>query len=890
MKKQQPDILSSSVRAYSADEIVDYIPFACHYNAETILTKNGQLMQVIKITGFHFDSIEEIEGLEVEHHDEEEDDIRKHKKPIGLRRAIRHAISSSLPSNEFSLWFHTIRKEADISAPGQHKEALAREIDTRWKEGGKLDRQYINEIYISILIEGESASMLDMQAFFRRIIFTREFEHRYKFLDAQFEKINAVTGNIMRILAPFGASRIGMVEEDGMFYSDIIRFLRNITVFDDYQVPVPTADISDIVQPKSLAFSFNNLELITKGQRVEAAIFSIKEHHETDTVYLDTLLQMPAEFIISQVFHHISAKEAREFFGAQSRVQRISGDMAIKEASFMLELEAAGAQGALAYGVQQTTITLHNASSQTLQRDIDMLVERARNIGIALVREDIYLENCYFAQLPGNFPFICRNSPIISQWMGGYASLYDYPTGKRYNNHWGDAVTVFFTASHTPYFFNFHHGDCGHTLIVGPHRSGKTALLNFLLAQSRKFDGRIIVLDRQRESEIFLRALGGKYHRMHREADKTGIRFNPLCLPHTPENEAFLRNWFEYLILSVKGKLTDINRQKIEEAVEFNYKQDEGEALLGEALRECWAYFGEYGLEEEDFDTREEEEDREARHAAKEAEEEDLFLGDIDALLSGDLLERASEQDVSEIQHARQEFIFGDIDLMDENVSTEQRLSIWYGNGAYAHVFDNKEDELNLDENDIIGIDISHMVQDEMPLVPVVYYLLHRIYQSLDGRPTIIVLEDAWDLMDNYAFAPDFTGWLDKFTRKNAILIFATEDITKAKSSDITKTLIESIPTHIFMKNPKMTKAYRDIFGLNDEQFKMLRNMSEADGQFLLLHDMDSIIAQMDLSNMGDVPQLLSATQENLALMDGAIHDEGDDPDIWLPTLRKRMG
>ncbi len=32
--------------------VPDYIPYACHYNADTILTKNGELIQIIKITGF----------------------------------------------------------------------------------------------------------------------------------------------------------------------------------------------------------------------------------------------------------------------------------------------------------------------------------------------------------------------------------------------------------------------------------------------------------------------------------------------------------------------------------------------------------------------------------------------------------------------------------------------------------------------------------------------------------------------------------------------------------------------------------------------------------------------------------------------------------------------
>ena len=46
----------------------------------------------------------------------------------------------------------------------------------------------------------------------------------------------------------------------------------------------------------------------------------------------------------------------------------------------------------------------------------------------------------------------------------------------------------------------------GLILVTGPTGSGKTALLNFLCAQARKFKGRLFYFDRDRGAEIFLRA------------------------------------------------------------------------------------------------------------------------------------------------------------------------------------------------------------------------------------------------------------------------------------------------------------------------------------------------------------------------------------------------
>src|SRR4029453_13293696 len=61
----------------------------------------------------------------------------------------------------------------------------------------------------------------------------------------------------------------------------------------------------------------------------------------------------------------------------------------------------------------------------------------------------------------------------------------------------------------------------------------------------QKFEPRTILFDKDRGSEIFLRALGGRYEKLSRGAP-TG--FNPPLLPDTPGNRAFLRDWLGCLL------------------------------------------------------------------------------------------------------------------------------------------------------------------------------------------------------------------------------------------------------------------------------------------------------------------------------------------------------
>src|SRR5690606_36565372 len=129
--------------------------------------------------------------------------------------------------------------------------------------------------------------------------------------------------------------------------------------------------------------------------------------------------------------------------------------------------------------------------------------------------------------------------------MASFGSLHGFALGQAEGNHWDEAVTLLETTSATPFFFNFHHGDLGNFSVIGPSGSGKTVVMNFLAAQAQKFSPRTILFDKDRGAELFIRGIGGRYDSI-RAGEPTG--FNPLALPDTPANRAFLRDWLGVLL------------------------------------------------------------------------------------------------------------------------------------------------------------------------------------------------------------------------------------------------------------------------------------------------------------------------------------------------------
>ncbi len=73
------------------------------------------------------------------------------------------------------------------------------------------------------------------------------------------------------------------------------------------------------------------------------------------------------------------------------------------------------------------------------------------------------------------------------------------------------------------FWFNFHAGDLGHTLIIGPSGGGKTVLQNFLMSQLEKHDVTQIFIDKDRGAEIFVRACEGTYLPL-KNGQPTGFR------------------------------------------------------------------------------------------------------------------------------------------------------------------------------------------------------------------------------------------------------------------------------------------------------------------------------------------------------------------------------
>ena len=108
----------------------------------------------------------------------------------------------------------------------------------------------------------------------------------------------------------------------------------------------------------------------------------------------------------------------------------------------------------------------------------------------------------------------------------------------------------------------------------------------------------------------------------------------------------------------------------------------------------------------------------------------------------------------------------------------------------------------------------------------VLTYLFHRIEDRLDGRPTLLIVDEGWLALDDKGFSGQLREWLKTLRKKNASVIFATQSLSDIDASPIAPAIIESCATRLLLPNeraiePQIMAIYRR-FGLNDRQIEIL--------------------------------------------------------------------
>lgn len=164
------------------------------------------------------------------------------------------------------------------------------------------------------------------------------------------------------------------------------------------------------------------------------------------------------------------------------------------------------------------------------------------------------------------------------------------------------------------------------------------------------------------------------------------------------------------------------------------------------------------------------------------------------------------------------------LSLLLQSMALRSALAPYTLEGPFGRLLDAAEDDLRM--ADVQCFETEALMGADSVVAPVLTYLFHRLEARFTGRPTLLILDEAWKFLDHPLFAARIREWLKTLRKKNVAVIFASQSLADIDDSGIAPAIIESCPQRILLPNaaaiePQGRAAYQR-FGLNDRQIELV--------------------------------------------------------------------
>ena len=511
-------------------QVGSHVPYTRHVDEETLRTKDGMFLSIIKIDGFC-------------HQTADQDDI-------DMEAASRNTLLRALADSRFAVYSHIVRRRIPPKIDGEISLDFCRRLDECYMQSLGATRMYSNALYLTVIRRGYQGKVGLADALFSKFRRASGISEKAIELEAR-QELRDHVGNIVKGFDRYGARVLKAVMRDGSVYSEPIEFLAElINGGVGANMLLPRMALDTYIPTRRITFGRRMLELRgpSEADCRFGALLSIREYTPyTAAGMLDGLLKVPGEFILSQSF---ALQDRAPILREMDRVERqisVSDERGTSLEAAINTAKDELVNGRAVMGYHHLTVMALGNTIKETEACTQAVTKELQESGLVVVREDLNAEPAFWAQLPGNFAYIARPALISSRNFCGMASFHNFALGKPQGNRWGPAISLLQTTSLTPYYFNFHKGEVGNFIVTGPTGSGKTAGLLFLFAQAMRVrpQPRFAIFDKDRGAEIFVRACGGQYEVL-RPGVPTG--FNPLQLDDTPEARAFLFELLSFLV------------------------------------------------------------------------------------------------------------------------------------------------------------------------------------------------------------------------------------------------------------------------------------------------------------------------------------------------------
>ena len=522
-----------------------FLPYARHINEEMVALDSGDIMLTFELQGRAFET----------------SDVRDlndwHTKLNGLLR--------NLHDERLSVWTHLIRMRVDQYPGGAFKSGFAADLDRAYFGRINRERMFINRFFVSLVIRPAATGSDKIIQLFKRKVY-KQAEKGPLIDEALVELLDDKARDFEKLMARCQPRRCAIYEHRGLMFSETMEVADMVMTGRHVRVPVVRGHLGGALYRARTIFGAETIEVRGADTSAFGGIFGIREYPaQTTPRQFEALLSVDFGFVLTQSFTFLGRAAATEKFRLRMTQMENSGDRAVSQADALIDASDDLMSNRFVLGDHHFTLAVYGTSMRALRDHMSVARAALADTGMVAAREGAALEAAYWSQLVGNFAWRARPAPITSLNFAAFSPFHTFPAGQASGNHWGDAIALLKTSARSPYFFNFHKGDLGHTLIIGPSGGGKTVLLNFLMAQAEKTGARQIFIDKDRGTQIFVQASGGTYLALH-NGIATG--FSPLkALTDCASDKSFLSIFIRQLVRADGKPISVQEERRIEDGI-----------------------------------------------------------------------------------------------------------------------------------------------------------------------------------------------------------------------------------------------------------------------------------------------------------------------------------
>ncbi len=417
------------------------------------------------------------------------------------------------------------------------------------------------------------------------------------------------------------------------------------------------------------------------------------------------------------------------------------------------EAMSVAAAGDVLFAQYTTTVICSDEDEASVEEAVALVAKTVQNLGFSARIEDVNSVEAWRGSLPGdgyrNVRRVVLHTlnladllPISAVWAGNKENPCPFYAPK------SPPLLYAATTGSTPFRFNLHCGDVGHTIMVGPTGSGKSTFLGFIVAQFFRYPrAQVFAFDKGYSLEVLTRAVGGEYFDLGGETDR--LSFYPLADLSDDSDLAWANGWVETLCTLGGLEMKPHHRNAVADAMR----------LMQSSPRRTLT----------------------------------------------DFLATVQDKDV------------------------RSALEVYTLSGPLGRLLDAEKDGLR--DGRLMVFEMNHLMKygdgNNRATVAVLLYLFRRILKNLDGRPTLIVLDEAWLFLRHELFRDYLRDFFMTLRKLNAIVLLATPGLSQIFDSPISDVVLEACPTKIMLPNAEaanvQSRRWYEALGLNNREIQIIQ-------------------------------------------------------------------